>query len=34
MGSVDLGDVDLASCAANAAPGAIEEARLMAGAWV
>lgn len=37
MGSVDLSDVDvdLASCTANTAPGAIEEeARLMAGAQV
>lgn len=32
MSSVDSGDVDLATCAANAAPGAIEEARLLAGA--
>lgn len=31
MGSVGLSEGDLASCAANAAPGAIEEARLMAG---
>lgn len=34
MGSIELGDVDVdyVGCPANSAPGAIEEARLMAGA--
>lgn len=31
VGSVDLSDVDLGGCAAMAAPGAVEDARLMAG---